>query len=529
MPSDRRFWIALAAIALVFLTQALVLARTLVPSHDESSALFLARLAAGGQISLFGDGMVGHRPFGPAYIFGATQVVFGPSLIAARLLGVAFGLVLVVLTALLGRRLGGSPCGLLAAALLAAQGAVVGYYALGDWHSLVPTLVVTALSVWVWRDTPARNVGGMALFASLFFFRSHVMPLIPFAFAYALWRARSGAERLLVAGVTFGPVLLFFASDERHLKLLAHMPLVSRLVRPLGYVPFVFLDARPQQDFWGQIARLLDLARRYEFLILATLVALVLLVTRARRDAGFRAHLRRSPVRLVAALFLWGLGALFVVYRINFKWIGMYFASLVPLLAIALAYVYGRVLTDRGVGRASRAALAAFLAAILVLPVYYNRNPLLPIGEARAADSFRMVHVAAAHLARVVPRDAKIFFFGPVDVYYLAGLPATYLPQIVNYDTLAVRDEDNWATLRSGYYGMPQVERWLGVEAAWAVISPQALETFATGFHGHPDANVPKVQRIRALLARHFEKIATVSEYPAYSYEVYRRVSGPGR
>ncbi len=133
MLSERRFWIALVVITLVFLVQALVLARILVPFHDETSALFLAQLAASGQISLFDDGLAGHRPFGPAYIFGATQVVFGRSLIAARLLGVAFGLVLVILTAVLARRLGGSLCGLLAAALLTAQGAVVGYYVLGHW------------------------------------------------------------------------------------------------------------------------------------------------------------------------------------------------------------------------------------------------------------------------------------------------------------------------------------------------------------------------------------------------------------
>ena len=529
MLSDRRFWLALAVIALVFLAQALYLARTLVPSHDETSALFLAYLTASGQIGLFDDGVVGHRPFGPAYIFGATQVLFGRSLLAARLLGVGFGLVLVLLTALLGRRLGGNLCGLLAAALLTAQGAVVGYYALGDWHSLVPTLVVAAVSVWIWRDVPVRNVLGMAVFASLFFVRSHVMPLIAFAFAGALWRARSAGERLLVMAVTAVPPLLFFASDERHLKLLAHMPLVNHLVRPLGYVPFVYLDARPQQDFWAQLWRLFHLARRYEFLVLATLIALVCAAMRARRHVAFRAHLKHPQVRLVAALFLWGLGALFLVYRTNFKWIGMYFASLVPLLAIVLAYVYGRLLIEPGLRPVSRWALGAFLAAMLTLPIYYNRNPLLPIGETRAADPFRALHVAATHLARVVPRDRSIFFFGPADVYYMAGLPATYLPQIGNYDTLAVRDEDNWATLRSGYYGMLQVEQWLGADAAYAVISPEALQTFATGFHGHPDANVPKVQRIRALLARNFEKIDTVSEYPYYSYDVYRRAVRPGR
>jgi len=118
--------------------------------------------------------------------------------------------------------------------------------------------------------------------------------------------------------------------------------------------------------------------------------------------------------------------------------------------------------------------------------------------------------------ASVLPR--KRFAF--------SGLPPTWIQQITNYDTLAVRDEDNWATLRSGYYGMPQVERWLGIEADYAVISPEALNVFAEGFHGHPEVNRPKVARIRALLAERFERIDRVAEYPYYSYEVYRRVWG---
>ena len=75
---------------------------------------------------------------------------------------------------------------------------------------------------------------------------------------------------------------------------------------------------------------------------------------------------------------------------------------------------------------------------------------------------------------------------------------------------------------------MPQVERWLGAEADYAVVSPQSLLTFAEGLHNHPEVNRPKVARIRELLDRHFTRIGTVSEYPYYSYDVYRRVTRSG-
>ncbi|MBI2205297.1 MAG: hypothetical protein HYU41_15725 [Candidatus Rokubacteria bacterium] len=520
----RLFPLLVAPIAAAGLIHALYLAYIVVPSHDESSALFFGQLAASGQISMFEDGVVGQRAPGVPYIFGLTQLLAGRDLLAARYLGVALCGLLVVLTAVLARRLAGPLAGLLAGVLLAGQGSLVAYYAFGDFHALVPVMVLVGLLLMFARRTPARNVLAMAVFASLFFIRSHVMPMIPLALGYALWRARGPVERAALLAVTAGPPLAFLLWDPKHLKLLAHMPVVNALARPLGYLPFLYLDARPFHGLESQLWRLATLVRRYEFLALLSVVALMAVAWRVRRTGRAAPYLSNRGVNVVAGLFLAMLAVLLVVFRMNYKWVGMYFASLGPLLAIVLGAVWATLLTDEGIGRWLRRAGMALFALGVVLPVYYNRNPSMPIGELRRADPVRAVYVAAAHLARVVPANTRVFFFGPVDVYYLAGLPPTYLPQITNYDTIAVHDEDNWATTRSGYYGMLQVEYWLGVDAEYAVVSPEALTTFAVGFHGHPDVNVPKVERIKTLLARHFEKIDTVREYPLYTYDVYRRV-----
>ncbi len=530
-PSSRVFWLGLTLILLVFLVQGLVLARLLVPSHDESNFLFVSYLAVTSRIGLFDDSMVGHRVPLPYYVFGVTQVLSGPSLLAARALGVGFGLALVLLTGLLARRLGGTLCGLLAAAILTAQGAVVAYYSMGDYHALLPLVMIAGLSVWLSGDSATRNVAGAAILGSLFFMRSHVWPLLPPVLLYSVWRARAPGERLLAGSAVIAPPLVFFLWDPRHLKILASVPLVGGLVRPLGYVPFVLLDARPYRDLEYQIDMLIRLGRRYEFLALLVAVTVLAVARRIRRTRGGGPFLADARVNLVAAIFVYMLGWFFVMFRINFKWIGMYFASLMPLLAVLLAWLWSRLAADPAVSPRARALSGAFLAAVLLLPIYYNRNPLIPTGELRAADPVRAVSAAGVHLARVVSREARVFLFGAVDVYYFSGLPPTWIQQITNYDTLAVRDEDNWATMRSGYYGMPQVERWLGIEADYAVISPEALNVFAEGFHGHPEVNRPKVARIRALLAERFEQIDRVAEYPYYSYEVYRRVSRaePGR
>lgn len=527
-PSTARFVLVLALIAAVFLAQSLYLARVLVPHHDESAALFVGELVASGRLSLYDDAMPGSRAPAPAYVFGATQVLWGRSLQAARRLSVAFGVVLVVLTGLLGRQVGGNLAGLLAAALLTAQGAVVGYYALGDYHALVPMTLVAGLLVWIGTTGAAGNVSGAAILGSLFFLRTHVWPLPPVMLVLALRRARRWSERALVAAVMIGPPLVFFLWDNRHLKLLASLPVVGRLVRPLGYVPFILLDERPYRDVAYQLWTLLRLARRYEFLLLATTVIVLLAVVQRARSGPSAPYWTNRRANLLAGLFLYMLACLFVAFRINFKWIGVYFASLAPLVAVVVGYLASRLLAEPALGRRGRTALAAFLAAVLVLPIWVNRNPLMPEGAVRRADPVRAVQAAGDHLARLVPREARVFFFGQVDVFYFSGLPPTYVQQITNYDTLAVNDQDRRATLRSGYYGMAEVERWLGSEADYAVISPEGLSTFAEGFHNHPEINRPRVARIRELLAQHFVKIGAVEEYPYYSYEVYRREGHPG-
>ena len=523
--SGRMFGIALALIAGLFLAQALYLARLMVPGQDESAGLFVGYLAATGSLGLFDDAMPGHRAPAPGYIFGITQLLSGRSLLAARYLGATFGFALVVLTGLLARRLAGDLAGLVAATLLSAQGALVGYYSLGDYHSLAPLVLLTGLLVLLGDGGEPRRIAGLAILGSIFFVRTHLWPLIPLALAYGLWRAGGRRERLVTIAVVVGPALVFFLSDLARLKLLVLVPGLGWPVRALGYLPFHELDARAPLSWGDQLQQLLRLARRYEFLIVGAVFAM--------GWAGWRASRSREPalwrgdgrVSLVAALFLYLLAWLFVVCRINFKWVGMYFASLAPLLSVVLGHVWSVTLRDPGLTRGGRIALVVALAVLLALPVYYNRNPLIPTGALRAADAVRAVRVAGEHLARLVPPDARVFLFGPVDVFYFSGLPPTHIQQITNYDTLAVNDEDNRATLRSGYYGMAQVERWLGQADDYAVVSPEGLATFAEAFHHHPEVHRPKVARIRELLERHFVKIGTVDEYPYYSYEVFRRVS----
>src|SRR5258706_8771207 len=97
-----------------------------------------------------------------------------------------------------------------------------------------------------------------------------------------------------------------------------------------------------------------------------------------------------------------------------------------------------------------RAVLAVILVVLLAPPVYWARNPLLPIGEAAAADPFGGAHRAGEHLRRLLPADARIFFYGLNAVYYLSGLPATYLQHVYLPNPFEPIQAEDWGLRRSG-------------------------------------------------------------------------------
>src|SRR4029077_18709020 len=105
---------------------------------------------------------------------------------------------------------------------------------------------------------------GMAVAVLLFFTRTNMFPAIPFFFAWALLGATSHVERLAGVLVTAAPPAAFFLSDLRHLKLLAHVPLLSRFVEPLGYRSILSFSAFRRATFAEQWLAFPQFARRYE-------------------------------------------------------------------------------------------------------------------------------------------------------------------------------------------------------------------------------------------------------------------------
>jgi 4-amino-4-deoxy-L-arabinose transferase-like glycosyltransferase len=510
--------LAVTVIVLVYLGLAVYLSRVLNTWDDETAYVALGRLAATGAISLFQDDMTGQRMPLPFYVEGASQVIFGRNLWAARLLSVGIGIGALVLTVDIARRLGGDLAGALAGLLLATQGVVVGYYATATYHALTATIVMAAVWVLIREELPARHALGMAVASVLFFTRTNMFPALPFFFAWALLGAGGAFERLMVVVVAAVPPAIFFFSDPTHLKLLAHVPVLNHLVTSLDYRSILSFSAVNHAGFGQQLWAFVVIARRYESWTLAAAgLALVGALLRVHGRPLASVPFRRG-VTVVAFLWVWLFVWHLVIWRISFRYVLPFVAAFAPLAAVVFGVVFATVLARDDLPRAARTVLALTLAGALTLSVVFIRHPVLasPVPRPFDRDPIQLLDRVAVDLRTLVPTGEKVFLFGPPMAPYLAGLDAPLQQLMSPGGTLAPAHADDRLISKNGVWGSKELEHWLGRDLQYAVISPVALQ-------GIESLRPEAVNRIRELLRERFMLVGQVGEGPLLGLDVYRR------
>jgi hypothetical protein len=131
-------------------------------------------------------------------------------------------------------------------------------------------------------------------------------------------------------------------------------------------------------------------------------------------------------------------------------------------------------------------------------------------------DPIQLLDRVAVDLRTLVPTGEKVFLFGPPMAPYLAGLDAPAQQLMSPEGTLAPASADDRLISKNGVWGRKELERWLGRELQYAVISPAALQQTESL---RPEA----VNRIRELLWERFMLVGQVGQGPVLALDVYRR------
>jgi 4-amino-4-deoxy-L-arabinose transferase-like glycosyltransferase len=497
----------------VVVGQGVYFSQYLVPWEDEPGYLVLGAMAAKGEIRLFQNEMLGERLPLPFYVLGATQLVAGRSLVAARLGSLLLGVLAIILLWRVGTAIAGPLCGALAALFLSTQAMVVAYYATAMYHALCSLIITGGLYLLFVARAPLL---GMAAFSLLSLTRPNLAVMVPVVMAVLLVQARTPRERWALVAIAVLPPVVLLASSAEHLKILAYVPFLNGLVRPLGYESLFSLGGRALAEVGlGWVGGIAWFARRYMFWIFAGMgLALGWLFLRVR--SGRSVLPSAPPIRFAGLLLAYTLAWQIVILHLYPKSVAAWTVSFAPLPALVLGYYAARLAEAPAAPLwLRRAVVLGLLATFAVSPSYSTHASMphpLPVGGTTVAALDRMSHRAAAS----IPEGSRVFLLGSALPTYLIGA-RPYLQQIIHTWTL-VPEGDPVVLERSGLWGRADIEEWLGRDAQYALIDQQRLTSFR-GIKGYDEL----AALIQAQLAANFRLVADISEVPFTPYRVYER------
>ena len=507
----------LTVIVTGFIAHGVLFALYLFSWDDEWSYVWFGNLAVRGELRLFQNEMLGERLPLPFYVIGLSQWMGGPSLLAGRLTSLLLGVGVVLGTYALGRTIGGRSGGLLSALFLVTHSLVIGYYAAASYYAFCALLIIAGLLAIAAGRPPWGAFIGMACISLLSVSRANLAVMVPAVLLYLLLRARTSRERVGLVAIAALPSTVFFAWSSEHWKILAYVPLLWRLVEPLGYQSMFTLGARhllPEPD---GLAGILWFSKRHFFWIV-TSIALLLYWGLGRRP---RPSPRSAPPLMwfIVGLSLYALVFQALILNMYFKAVAAWAAAFAPLWAVVLGWGASATLARREHSAVVRAGTGAFLLAVLALSPILTRHAAMPSPLPSGLTTVGHLERSAREIRTVMAGDRPVFLLGNPMTAYLAGLNP-YLQQIIHGYTLVPVAAG--AVSRSGLWGPLESEQWLGHEAAFAIIDSRLLERYEA-----VEAYRPVAGRIRSLLHTQFVFMKRL-EVPSVRLDLYRRVAAPG-
>lgn len=380
---------------------------TAKPIYEDEA---LAGLISARPVTEIVETVMGDRGGAPLhFLLAHVTLALDPSLVALRALSIVFAVATVVVCYDLGRRLGGTVAGVVAALIAASSDLLLVYGSFGRMYALFAFAAALAADLFVRAaEQPTARAAAAAALAALLLPAAHPYGIVPFAIeaavALALWRGRPLRPALPALAIALG-VAAFLAADLR---------LADRF--SLG------LRGEPLAHRQGSLAFLEEVLRA-----LGGGTSVVFFVFLALALAGLAVLAGRSPAfAAVAGASLTAPAVVLLVTRTGGGPAPLsprYFVFVLPVWAALIG-----VGAARGVARFRLVALVAAIAAVGALAVL---APGSAVVDPRVLPAARQEAVAApAAWLREHVGDHDVLF--PYSAVYLAALPETAEATVVS-------------------------------------------------------------------------------------------------
>jgi hypothetical protein len=279
---------------LVYLIESILYAYTTVSNLDEGAYLLKGFLFASGKYQPFEPGIWTNKAPLAFLIPGYVQLLFGPGLRTGRYLAVLFGLMAVIGTWAVTRRLAGRWFGAAAVWILALSPMVIKIYSGGATQSTIACMLAWSLFLALGEKRAAWQLALSGLLAGLMLMvRQNMVPVLPLLIIYAFWQHGWKAKWLLLSGVS-SVVILFLMYWPDILALWSWVPFI-RLPAGLTYTGGGTVTWHPNTDPTSRLLSILQ-AFRFHFTVLFGVTASLLLLPGSGK--------RKSAVEFRIWLFL---------------------------------------------------------------------------------------------------------------------------------------------------------------------------------------------------------------------------------
>lgn len=436
---------------------------------DEAKYIIKGFLILSGQVSYYNtqNFFYQHLP-GTLLWFGAGQIIFGPSLLIARIQSFAISLLLPIFAYKLGSWLDNKLTGLLAAMLLVLTPVLALNYATATPASLIALLLTLGILFFFQK----KYYWASFIFALLLIVKENFFPtLLLYLFFLPLFFEKKIPEVLKNYFIVFITLAVFFLPGiEEIMDIAKRLPFLNLFIS-MPSTEKTIVSFNWQKDLHNPGLYLKAIVNFWSAYSLWLIVFLGIILQFFYKLPKIKINLKNKNVCFLGILVIANLTIhILAAKESSPKAIVSYFSYFAPLAATLLAFFITRLIKNLKITEKLFFYIFIFLFISYSLPSL--RDLTILTSPFKTPDILKLPE-NAQQLQNLIPENEKVIWLAEPITLYLAGRK-TYYPLLNHYNFY--KDNPNTLLVENlGFWNQEMLTNWFK-ESSLVIIDPSKLE-----------------------------------------------------